>query len=117
MLVSDLLHSCAHEDVAEAAVASIGGDLVERLQAEAGERGVSVGRLAAGVVRSFAREASERDWRDLVDACRGQDVPVLCGLRIILTRPRGTRRIDQRHPSLPAAWIASARGEGCCLGR
>ncbi len=86
MLVSDLLHSCANEGVAEAAVASIGGALAARLRAEAGERGMSVGALVSSLVRAFAREASERDWRHLATAVRGQDLPVLSGLDVIVNR-------------------------------
>ncbi len=103
MLVSDLLHSCANEGVAEAAVASIGGSVASTMQAEAQERGVSVGFLAAGFVRSFAREATERDWRDLVEAVRNQDAPVLSGLRVILTKPVLSRRVKERHVALPSA--------------
>ena len=108
MLLSDLLHSCANECVAEAAVISIGGSLASVIQSEAEERGVSVGFLAASFVRSFARHASERDWRDLVEAVRGQDVPVLSGLRVILTKPsqgrgRAEMRYDLRGPALPTS--------------
>lgn len=88
MLVSDLMHSCAHEGVAEAAMASIGGPLAARVQAEAHVSGTSVGALVAARVRSFARDASERDWRDLADAVRGHDFPVLSGLGVIVSRSR-----------------------------
>lgn len=88
MLVSDLLNSCANEGVAEAAVASIGGALAVRMQFEAEEHGVSVGALVSTRVRDFQRHASERDWRDLAEALRGQDFPVLSGLGVIMTRPK-----------------------------
>jgi hypothetical protein len=87
MLVSDLLHSCANERVAEAAVWSISGDFARTMMIESEQRGMSVGALAASMVRRFARDANERDWRDLVDAVRGQDFPVLAGLQLILTKP------------------------------
>ena len=111
MLISDLLHSCAYECVAEAAVASIGGDLVDKLQAEADDRGVSLGFLASSLVRGFAREASERDWRDLVDATRGHDFPVLSGLNVILTKPRRTRAPQFRPVGAGARMFSSAYGE------
>jgi hypothetical protein len=88
MLVSDLLNSCTHEGVAEAAIASIGGPFAERLKAEADLRGLPLGAHAAGGVRSFRRDASERDWRRLAEAVRGQDFPVLAGLQLILAADR-----------------------------
>lgn len=88
MLVSDLLHSCAHEGVAEAALSSIGGTLAATVQAEAQARGVSVGSLVSTRVRDFRRDASERDWRDLAGALRGHDLPVLSGLGVIMTRSK-----------------------------
>ena len=87
MLVSDLLHSCANDRVAEAAISSIGGPFASRLQREAESHGVSLGGLASGRVRTFARQASERDWRDLARAVRNQDFPVLTGLQVILSKP------------------------------
>ncbi len=86
--MSDLLHSCAHESVAEAAIASIGGAVAARAQAEAEARGIRVGVLVASRVRNFSRTATERDWRDLAEAVRGQDFPVLSGLRVILAAPK-----------------------------
>ena len=99
MLVSDLLHSCANECVAEAAVASIGGDFAHAVQDAAEEQGVSAGFYAAAKVRRFARIATERDWRELVDALKGEDFPVLTGLRTIVTRSE-QRSPQQIEPSL-----------------
>ena len=96
MLVSDLLHSCANDCVAEAAISSIGGEFASRMQSAAERRGVSVGFLASSLVRDFARGATERDWRHLVDAVRGQDFPVLAGLQVILTKPDHGRRVADR---------------------
>jgi hypothetical protein len=111
MLVADLLHSCANDSVAEAAVSSIGGDFTSKMCDEAMRRGVSVGYLASSVVRNFARVASERDWRELTDATRGEDTPVLAGLRVILTRQiarhHDDRRMDARSRAASAA-IANA---------
>ncbi|UDL95328.1 hypothetical protein LGH83_03625 [Lichenihabitans sp. PAMC28606] len=110
MLVSDLLHSCANEGVAEAAVASIGGSFAAEIEAEAVHAGVGVGALTASHVRSFARRAGERDWRDLVDALRGQDFPLLHGLQVILERrvpePRSGARLPRSTKPL-AAYDAS----------
>ncbi len=122
MLVADLLHSCANDRVAEAAVESIGGDFTTRMRAEATERGVSVGFLAASIVRDFARIATERDWRELSVATRGHDVPVLAGLQVILSkpgyRPRGDDlRVDARSiPSVPIlSLLASSYASAAAL--
>ena len=103
MLVADLLHSCANDFVAEAAVSSIGGEFTTQMRAEADRRGVSVGHLASTGVRSFARMASERDWRELTEATRGEDTPVLAGLKVILLRQTRVHRDDDRRSELRAA--------------
>ena len=86
MLMADMLHSCTDEGIAAAAVASIGGPFARAIRAEADRRGVSVGALTASLVSSFARNASERDWRDLMVAMAGSDVPVLTGLQAMAER-------------------------------
>ncbi len=86
MLVSDLLHSCANDRVAAAAVSSIGGEFAVRVQRMAREDNLSVGAYTSQVVRAFALGATERDWRALVFATRGHDHPVLAGLQAILDR-------------------------------
>ena len=108
MLVADLLHSCANDSVAEAAVSSIGGDFTIRMRDEATRRGVSVGHLASDVVRSFARVASERDWRQLIEATHGEDTPVLAGLRAILDRQTVRAREDERRLDARSAARAAA---------
>jgi hypothetical protein len=86
MLMADLLHSCTDEGIAAAAVASIGGPFARSIRAEAERRGLSVGALTASLVSGFARNASERDWRDLALAMAGSDVPVLTGLEAMANR-------------------------------
>jgi hypothetical protein len=109
MLVPDLLHSCAHASVAEAAVSSIGGEFAQALQNEARARGLSVGVLAAGFVQTFARDASPGDWRGLADAVRGKDFPVLSGLEAILNHSCGRGRTGVRPALLPVAVMAADR--------
>lgn len=96
MLMADILHSCADEGIAAAAVASIGGPFAAAVRAEAGRAGLSVGALTASLVAGFARDASERDWRELSAAMAGVDHPVLAGLqamaeRALRHRERATR--------------------------
>ena len=96
MLMADILHSCTDEGIAAAAVASIGGPFAAAIRAEAARSGLTVGALTASLVSGFARDASERDWRDLSGAMAGADHPVLSGLqamaeRALQNRERATR--------------------------
>ena len=98
MLVADILHSCTDEGIAGAAVASIGGDFAARLRSEAARSGLSVGALTSSLVVRFARDANERDWRDLALATAGVDQPVLSGLRAIAERMLARRDVAARRP-------------------
>lgn len=92
MLIADILHSCTDEGVARAAVASIGGAFAAAVRAEAERAGLSVGAFTAYLVADFARNATERDWRDISAAMSGSDHPVLTGLQALAER--GLRRRD-----------------------
>lgn len=84
MLVDDIFNSCAHEKVAQAALACIGGDFADRVRHVAAGRGVTPGAFAASAVRRFDQTASG-DARDILRrALRGTDQPVLHGLRLIV---------------------------------
>ena len=84
MLVGDILHSCVNESVAEAAVQSIGGEFTERLSTLAVRCNLTVGELVGRIVRRFAINAAERDWRFVTAAMDGEDLPLLCGLKAIV---------------------------------
>lgn len=86
MLMAEILHSCADEGIAAAAVASIGGSFAAAIRAEAARSGLSVGALTGSLVSGFARNASERDWRELAAAMAGADHPVLSGLQAMAER-------------------------------
>ena len=106
MLMADILHSCTDEGIAAAAVASIGGPFAAAVRAEASRVGLTVGALTASLVSGFARDASERDWRELSAAMAGADLPVLAGLqamaeRALRHRERATR-VRPPHDSVPA---------------
>lgn len=108
MLVSDLLHSCTNDRVAAAAVCSIGGAFASHVQTEADERGLTIGAYASSMVREFAIGATERDWRDLVVACRGADHPVLAGLQLIVDRRSGSsRQFVRASLTVPTALVAA----------
>ena len=81
MLRAELINSCSHEKVAEAAVLSIGGDFRDRVALLARASDVSTGGFAAQCVRRFAEEAHEDDWEALSAVIAGCDTPILHGLR------------------------------------
>lgn len=86
MLVSEVLRSCAHRHVAEAAVLSIGGDFASEVRAKAGHAGLSVGDFTAARVQQFSRHASERDWHLVTARMHGEDLALLSGLRFVMQR-------------------------------
>ncbi len=99
MLVADILHSCTHEHIAAAAVASIGGDFAAAMRSAAVRSGLSVGALTASIVSGFAIDATERDWRQLTDAMADEDQPLLSGLRAIAERMLRKRAELGRDPA------------------
>lgn len=86
MLVSDILKSCRHQAVAEAAIASIGGAFAANVRGRADECGQSVGDFTAHQVLRFSESASERDWRYLLSTMRGEDLALLTGLQVVMLR-------------------------------
>jgi hypothetical protein len=84
IVLTELIRSCSHEKVAEAAVASIGPGF-RRLIADASEaRRMSVGAYTSHCVKHFAREAEDHEWQELAGQVEGADMPILAGLRHIL---------------------------------
>jgi len=86
MLVAELIRSCSHAKVAEAAIHSIGPDLVREVELRAQERGLASGAYVAQSVQGFAGSARPHDWRRLSARIEGVDMPILTGLLYILER-------------------------------
>jgi len=84
MSIEEILKSCAHEKVAQAAVASLGGAFANKVKAVAAPQGLSVGAYTACVVRRFSMQAGPRERQALQQAMQGTDQPILIGLRHIL---------------------------------
>ena len=84
MLVAELIRSCSHAKVAEAAIHSIGPDLAHEVKLRAQQRGLASGEYVAQSVQVFARSAHSRDWSRLSNLLRGVDMPILAGLHFIL---------------------------------
>ncbi|MDO9439584.1 MAG: hypothetical protein Q7T73_01715 [Beijerinckiaceae bacterium] len=84
MLVAELLSTCSHPSIAEAAVKSIGFAFSARVARAAEDDDLPLGEFVARAVMEFRDAASEADWRELSDVCQRQDMPILCGLHHIL---------------------------------
>jgi hypothetical protein len=84
MLTCEIIRTCAHEKVAEAAVLSIGTAFRDRVALLAAASGMSAGAYVAELVRRFSEEANERDLEALTAATVGSDMPILKGLRWIV---------------------------------
>jgi hypothetical protein len=84
MLLDEIVSSCSHDQVARAAVLSIGAEFAGRVRATAAGYGVGPGAFAATVVQRYASAASERDLQAVRRAMIGTDQPILVGLRHIL---------------------------------
>jgi hypothetical protein len=84
MLVTDLIHSCSNDKVAQAATFCIGGSFAERVRAAAQESGVSEGRFVAVIMRDFALRANDETRAELARQVAGCDQPLLLGLRQVV---------------------------------
>ncbi len=84
MLIDELVHTCAHEDVAKAAVFSIGLPFAGKVASAGQFREVSIGAFVAKAVCRFAATAKEDERRSLANAMTGADQPLLAGLHYIL---------------------------------
>lgn len=84
MLITDLIHSCSNEKVAQSALMCIGGRFAERVRLVAHEKGMNVGRFVAVVVRDFARRADEGVREALREKVTGSDQPLLKALHAVL---------------------------------
>lgn len=104
-LVAEIIHTCSHEKVAQAAVASMGAGFAGKVGATAGANGLSIGAFTARAVLEFERRVGEQEKQALLAVMDGTDQPILAGLRHIL-RPA----IESSAPDLLApAHTASAR--------
>jgi hypothetical protein len=83
-LVAEIVHTCSNENVAQAAVASLGTEFASKVGATARLKGMSVGAFTARTVRQFDQSVGEKDRQALRDAMKGTDQPILFGLHQIL---------------------------------
>lgn len=84
MLIQEIVRSCENENVAQAAVASIGRTFSSRVNDVATMYGMSVGAYTALSVKRFARHGDEGEMRSVLSAMEASQEPVLAGLHRIL---------------------------------
>lgn len=83
-LIAEIIHTCSHEKVAQAAVASLGSDFAGKVGATAGTYGLSIGAFTARTVREFETNVGEREKQALRAIMARTDQPILTGLQHIL---------------------------------
>jgi len=84
-LIDEIIHSCSHEKVAHAAVASMGSAFAGKVGVTAGACGLSIGAFTARAVRQFNASSGEAERQAISKAMDGSDQPILTGLELILT--------------------------------
>jgi len=84
VLIDEIVHTCSHEKIAQAAVASLGFAFASRVKAAADIQGVTIGAFAANVVQEFGDGAQASERRAVDRAMHRADQPILLGLQIIL---------------------------------
>jgi len=84
-LVAEIIHSCSHEKVAQAAIVSMGSAFAGKVGVSAGARGLSIGAFTARAVREFGASSGEAERQAILKAMQGTDQPILTGLQAILS--------------------------------
>ena len=120
MLIQEIILTCSHAAVAEAALASMGGSFAAQFETRADALGIEAGALAADAVRRFAKKARGHELSLLRDAITGHDQPVLAGLRHILeasllVQDDKAKRNHKIAAKTPSAFSASRPARFCDL--
>ena len=84
MVLTEIVRTCSNANVANAALASIGGSFAEHFAAEAARSHLSPGALTSLIVKDFSAHASFEQRAEVDAAASGTDQPILAGLRRIL---------------------------------
>ncbi len=97
MLRCEIIRTCSHEKVAEAAVLSVGPAFRDRIALLAAASGMRSGGFVASLVHRFRDEASDAEMDGLDRVIAGSDMPILEGVRwIVDVMLDGTRKRGQR---------------------
>ncbi|MDP2358338.1 MAG: hypothetical protein Q8M31_20080 [Beijerinckiaceae bacterium] len=84
MLRCEIIRTCSHEKVAEAAVLSVGPAFRDRIALLAAASNMRPGVYVATLVRRFRDEASDVEIDGLARIIEGSDMPILEGMRWIV---------------------------------
>jgi hypothetical protein len=84
-LIAEIIHTCSHEKVAQAAVVSMGSAFAGKVGMSAGACGLSIGAFTAQAVREFGKSSGETERQAIRNAMYGADQPILTGLQLILS--------------------------------
>jgi hypothetical protein len=83
-IVGDLLHACAHPEVANAALFALKNETIEKVRVAAARRRQSLGAFVAQEVQRFAGHADEADRTRLARRMSAAPTPIAAGLEAIL---------------------------------
>ena len=84
-LIAEIIHTCSHEKVAQAAVASMGSAFAGKVGTTAGACGLSIGAFTARAVREFDEFSGAAERQAISRAMDRSDQPILTGLQLILS--------------------------------
>ena len=125
MRIEEIIRTCSNEQVATAAVSSIGRNFSVEIRRVADAYGMSLGEFTGFAVERFARKGDESEMRAVRAAMALSQEPVLAGLKRILCialalgAPREVRTLIG--PMLPLEhrchWDSDARREHSVLAR
>jgi hypothetical protein len=105
MVLAEIVRTCSNPDVADAALASIGGRFAESFVAEASRRNLTPGVLTALIVKDFQANATFEQMEEVVAAASSADQPVLAGLRYILIQSGMSKLTPMEEPPKSGASI------------
>ena len=108
MKIEEIIRTCASDDVAAAAVSSIGPAFSMEVCAVADFYGMSVGGFTAFAVDRFAHLGDEREMRSVLSAMAQAQEPVLAGLHRILCvtlASHGRNTLDLVKHLPPSVWM------------
>jgi hypothetical protein len=109
-LIAEIIHTCSHEKVAQAAVASMGADFAGKVGASADARGLSIGAFTARAVRDFGSRVGDEEKQALQALMYHADQPILTGLQHIL---QPIIESDDPAPRAKALWkLTDIRHQG-----
>ena len=119
MQIEEIIRTCTNEQVASAAVGSIGRGFDQEIRQAAEAYGMSLGAFTTFSVERFARKGDESEMSAVRAAMKTSQEPILAGLRRILCialaagMPREHRAPDKTPlvPDRVCGWNGDTRRE------